>query len=266
MRAAPSPARLFQYPAVGGTALLATVVSIERLARPEVIGKLVVDDHAFHGEPWRLLTSALPHGSPLHLIFNVYWTWVIGSALEERFGHFRVFAAMVLMAAVPLAAEYAFFGAGIGLSGVGYGLFGWAWMVSRREPRFADVVDARTVQMFIGWGILCVIMTVTGIYPVANVAHGVGLLLGVCIGLATYRPAWSGAIVATCALSIAAATVGRPYVNLDRARSAHILAYAGQQALDAGNTEEAIRLFRKAVQLDPKYNDNLDYALLKAGR
>src|SRR5439155_11490753 len=139
MRAPPSPAKLLQYPASGGAALLAIAISIMSLLRSDVIDKLAIDDRAFWAEPWRLLTSTLPHLGVLHLVFNVYWTWVFGSALEERYGHFRLFLAMLLFAAVPLAAEWAFLHGGCGLSGVGYGLFGWAWMIARRDPRFRDV-------------------------------------------------------------------------------------------------------------------------------
>jgi hypothetical protein len=69
-----------------------------------------------------------------------------------------------------------------------------------------------------------------------------------------------------CALSMAAATVGRRYVNLDREHQGHVIAYAGQQALDAGDTDEAIRLFTKASQLDPKYRENLAYILSNSER
>jgi membrane associated rhomboid family serine protease len=264
MRAPPSPAKLLQYPAAGGVALLATAISIMSLARTDVIEKLAINDDAFWREPWRLLTSTLPHLGVLHLVFNVYWTWVFGSALEQRYGHFRLFLAMLLFAAVPLAAEWAFLHVGCGLSGVGYGLFGWAWMTARRDPRFRDVVDDNTVKLFIGWGILCVITTVTGVFPVANIAHGVGLLLGVLLGLAASQPAWWGVLVAVSALSLAAASVWRPKINFDREQAGHIIAYRGQQALDAGDTATAIRLFERAVRYDPKYEQNLAFARYKA--
>jgi hypothetical protein len=108
------------------------------------------------------------------------------------------------------------------------------------------------------------VTTLTDIYPVANVAHGVGLLLGVFVGLAIYHRAWWIALVAVCAISVTAAKLST-YLHFDPERAAHALAYAGQQALEAGKTDEAVRLFREAAALDPKWRANLDDAISKSG-
>ena len=36
--------------------------------------------------PWRLVTCVLPHGGPFHLVFNVYWIWMLGRIIESRLG------------------------------------------------------------------------------------------------------------------------------------------------------------------------------------
>ncbi|HXU71994.1 MAG TPA: rhomboid family intramembrane serine protease [Polyangia bacterium] len=254
MRKPPSLTQLPRFPATGGTALLALVTSLVGFAYPDRVDHFTIDGRALHGEPWRFLTAVLPHGGVLHLAFNLYWLWVFGTLVEERLGHFRTLALFLLFAAGSVAAEYALFASGIGLSGVGYGLFGMLWMLSSRDRRFADAVDTNTIGLFLIWGVGCAIATALHVMAVANAAHAMGLMLGVAVGLAmSANPAWWAAVAGLCALSAAGATIARPHVNLDRARAAQGEAWAGQQLRDAGKTDRALALFRAAATLDLKY-------------
>ncbi len=73
---------------VGGMALF-WVLS---LARPEVAGRLVLDMSAVRrGQAWRLFTFLLvpPQSGPIWVLVNLYFTWWIGSSLEQRLGPFR---------------------------------------------------------------------------------------------------------------------------------------------------------------------------------
>ncbi len=73
---------------VGGMALF-WVLS---MARPEVAGRLVLDMNAVrHGQVWRLFTFLLipPRSSPLWVMVNLYFTWWIGTSLEQNLGAFR---------------------------------------------------------------------------------------------------------------------------------------------------------------------------------
>ena len=130
------------------------------------------------GELWRLVTCMFPHGGVLHLLFNVYWLWVFGTLIEEVYGHAKTLALIILFAFGSGPLEFAFTVGGIGLSGVVYGLFGLLWVVSRHDDRFHEAVDERTIQLFIIWFFVCIATTWFGIFPVANVAHGAGLVLG----------------------------------------------------------------------------------------
>ena len=69
---------------------------------------------AFRHEPWRLFLSVLPHIGFLHIFFNVYWLWVLGTALEEVFGHAKTAALIVLFGVVSMTAEFALFEGGVG--------------------------------------------------------------------------------------------------------------------------------------------------------
>ena len=41
------------------------------------------------GEIWRFITPVFLHASPPHLLFNMYALFVLGTGLEQTFGHFR---------------------------------------------------------------------------------------------------------------------------------------------------------------------------------
>jgi len=214
----PSPKSLLHYPITGGVSLLAILVSGVRMAGHE-IPLLYLDDTWWQGQPWRLVTSALPHGGIFHLLFNLYWLWTFGTLVEQRFGELKTLGMFVLFAAGSGAAEYAFLAGGIGLSGVVYGLFGFLWILTRRDPRFRNVIDQHTRRLFVGWFFLCILLTIVGIMLIANIAHGMGAVLGVMLGEAVAgrrsRRRWARlAIVATAALCGVLASVARPYVNL----------------------------------------------------
>jgi GlpG protein len=237
-----------------------------------------MDDAARRGQVWRLVTSALPHGGFLHLAFNLYWLWVFGTALEEAFGPLRTAAVFLLLAAGSQAAEFAFLHGGVGLSGVGYGLFGLLWVLAHNDERFWDVVDSQTALVFVAWFFVCILLTVTQVMPVGNVAHGVGAVLGYLLGCAVVadgrqRLAYAGLTTGAVALSLLAASVGRPYVNLagrggeSRPVAGQRLAYLGYRELEARRDEAAADYFRKALALDPSqaswwYNLGVAYTRL----
>jgi membrane associated rhomboid family serine protease len=144
-RGLPAVAELARRPITTGL-VLAAIATTLLWESGFSIDALAMSPRAVGTEPWRLLTSALPHVGFLHLAFNAYWTLVLGGAIEARCGA-PVTALLVLGTAIASAAlEHALFAGGVGLSGVGYGLFGFAWVASKRHEAFEDVVDAATVQ------------------------------------------------------------------------------------------------------------------------
>jgi membrane associated rhomboid family serine protease len=132
------------------------------------------DVTAWHGEPWRLITSIFPHVGFWHLVFNVYWLWVFGCLVENVYGSLRFLAVLLLFAIGSTAAEYAVGQIGVGLSGVGYGLFGMVCVLSQKDERFRGAVDLQTIVLFCAWFFFCIFLTWAEILPVGNIAHGVG--------------------------------------------------------------------------------------------
>jgi membrane associated rhomboid family serine protease len=217
MRPAPRLSEIPRYPIVAGTGLLAIGVTLAWWAKVDV-PPLFATAMIRRGELWRLVTSMLPHAGILHLAFNIYWLWAFGTLVEEVFGHLKTAALILLFAFGSGAWEFALARGGVGLSGVGYGLFGLLWMLARYDQRFSDAIDARTVQLFVGWFFFCIVATVTNIMSVANIAHGTGAVLGILTGLAMARPDGRGlaaaGLGAVLFLGLWGATVGRPRINL----------------------------------------------------
>ena len=207
------------------------------------------------GELWRLVTNIFPHTDILHLLFNLYWIWIFGTIVEQVFGHLRTAALIVLFAIGSGSIEFAFARGGVGLSGVGYGLFGLLWILSTRDDRFRDVVDHRTVQLFVGWFIFCVVTTVTNIYPVANLAHAAGAVLGALTAFAIVAPSrrlvFSAAIVGILLIGLWGSTLGRPRINL-AAKAGYEEGKLGYDALVAGRDKEAARWLGDAVIYQPR--------------
>lgn len=83
---------------VGGMA----IVWVLSLAKPEFQERLSLDIQAVrHGEVWRLVTFLFipPPSSPLWILINLYFTWWVGSSLEQNWGAFK-FNAYYLLGAL----------------------------------------------------------------------------------------------------------------------------------------------------------------------
>ncbi len=215
-----------------------------------------MDSRAWHGEPWRLVTSALPHGGPFHLLFNLAWTWALGIWLERELGTLRYAGILLLLAAGSAAADFALESGGVGLSGVGYGLCFLLWVLQKRDSRFRGAVDLGTVKLFAYWFVLCIVLTELNIWQIANVAHASGAVLGALLGVAMGArggqrlAAWAG-LGGVLALTVVGSTVARPYVNFGGG-AAHEVANAALREMEAGRYDRGAKLLRQAVEQNPK--------------
>ena len=88
-----------------------------------------------NGEWYRLATVALLHGGILHLLFNMYWLWAIGTSLESVIGRWR-FGAIYVVSLIGGSSASLLFNASnipaVGASGAIFGLFGATVIVNRR--------------------------------------------------------------------------------------------------------------------------------------
>ncbi len=136
------------------------------------------------GQVWRLVTPIFIHFGVMHLVFNMMWMWDLGRLIENRRGEFFYCGFVLLVGIGSNLVQYGFtqipnFG---GMSGVVYGLLGYAWMQGRYGSSLGFALHKSTVVMMLGWFVLCW----TGMLgPIANWAHTAGLLMGVVWGYAT---------------------------------------------------------------------------------
>jgi GlpG protein len=243
---------MFRYPVNGVLAVAALIASIHFWTGGSIDG-LVVDHRAFVSEPWRLLSSALPHVDPFHFAFNLYWLFLFGKLVERRLGRVATAVTYTYLAATSSSAEYAMSGGGIGLSGVGYGLFGFLWVAVRTNSSWEGSLDQKTIRLFVGWFLLCILLTKLQVWNVGNFAHGAGALFGglaagSCLADADIRIRYRSGVLVGVLLVFLAATSARPWVNPD----SHVdeLSERAFAAMEEENYPEAVDLWQQALAIE----------------
>ncbi len=217
--------------------------------------ELIADPVTWKTEPWKLLTSTLLHVNVLHLVFNLYWTARFGMIVERTFGAWSAAGLFALLAVTSSAPQVALEGAGIGLSGIGYGLFGFLWVLSRWDRRDRIQLDGQTIGMFVVWFFLCIIATYTDMMAVGNVAHGAGAVVGAAIGwaVANRRPGWIARgwpLLAVLSALVLASTILRPYLAGSSVREQERFGHAWQ-TLQSGDNSRAEPLLAAIVEQHP---------------
>src|SRR5438105_15702725 len=98
---------------------------------------------------------------------NAYLLWLLGSRLERAIGSLPFLGFFLVAACVSSSFQLAVSDStGIGASGVVYAIFGFMWPTRHRYPRFNEVLDARTIQIFVIWLVGCVVATYLKVWNV----------------------------------------------------------------------------------------------------
>jgi membrane associated rhomboid family serine protease len=153
---------------------------------------LAVDD----GEWWRAITATFLHGTPMHILFNMYALYLLGGRMEPAVGSVP-FAGIYLASALAGSAASFFFGpditiiggqafatSSVGASGAIFGLFG-AWLVNAYRARHTPAGRAMLNQ----FGMLLLINLALPLF-IRNIdwrAHLGGLAAGALIAWAWSR-------------------------------------------------------------------------------
>ena len=147
------------------------------------------------GEVWRVITPIFIHYSLMHIVLNMMWLFSFGSPIEDRRGSLFMLllvAALAVTSNIGQAMEsswrnqLALFG---GMSGVGYGLFGYMAVKAKFDPREHYYLSPGTTFMAMLWFVLCILRDIPpfsnlladAIPAIANSAHAVGLLMGAIV-------------------------------------------------------------------------------------
>lgn len=139
------------------------------------------------GEYWRIFTPTLLHFSVLHFVFNTLWIWDIGRKLERILGSIIWSLGVVIIAVLSNVLQYEISGYPLfgGLSGVVYGLIGFAWLLPHLNKHWPVIINKQLMVFFVVW--LAVGYTpfpeMLGLGSMANTAHSIGLLSGLMLGL-----------------------------------------------------------------------------------
>lgn len=142
-------------------------------------------------EYWRILTPAFLHFSVVHIVFNCLWVWDIGRKLEVLVGKLVWILTVLITAILSNVLQFYFSGYPIfgGLSGVVYGLIGFAWLLPIVRSHYPVLISKGLMVFFMIWlGVGFTSLPETlGLGNIANTAHTIGLLSGlalcVCFGL-----------------------------------------------------------------------------------
>jgi membrane associated rhomboid family serine protease len=204
-------------------------------------------ERIWDGALWALVTSAFVHVALWHLVFNVYWLWRFGGAVERELGSFRFLVFVVAVAFLGSAFQLAASGGtGIGASGIVYGLFGFMWRSKEKVPRFAEILGPDTASFFFIWLIACLVATQAGFVSIANAAHFTGLSFGVLVAewrnRGSHRRLAVVAMALLCVLSLLA-TRSNPWsvrwlqhhaMKMHRAHQYEVAALAYERSLSFG--------------------------------
>jgi len=133
-----------------------------------------------HGQIWRLITPIFLHFGILHILFNMFILRDLGSLVELRQGGKTLIALVLVIGIGSNLGQYFYGGPGFGgISGVLYGLLGYAWIRSQCDPASRLYVSPSTLTMMLVWFFLCL----AGFIPnTANACHAYGLAMGMAIG------------------------------------------------------------------------------------
>lgn len=133
-----------------------------------------------HGEVWRLVTPIFLHLGILHILFNMFWLFDLGTMIERRQGALLLGVQVLVIAIASNLCQYFWAGPAGGMSGVVYGLFGYVWVHGWLNPASGFRISRQNITIMLVWLVLCM----TGwLGPIGNAAHVSGLVIGAAWGI-----------------------------------------------------------------------------------
>lgn len=134
-----------------------------------------------NGQLWRLFTPIIIHFGILHIAFNMVWLYQLGSAIEQHYSIKRFAMLVLIISLTSNLAQFIWSGPLFGgMSGVVYGLLGYVWTQGKYNPYARIGLNQNIAIMMLIWFVICWLGLVGNI---ANMAHTVGLVAGVVLGL-----------------------------------------------------------------------------------
>ena len=127
-----------------GLVIACVTIYLVQMALPSLGAQFAFVPAVASSQPWRFMTTAFLHASLMHLAFNMWALWVLGSALEPILGRWR-FAALCALSALggstmiywlaSPTAPASWLTSTVGASGAVFGLFAALFIIQRRFGR-----------------------------------------------------------------------------------------------------------------------------------
>ena len=154
------------YPVISSDSLLSLLAD---LSSPDVI--------------LRTLTPVFLHFGELHLVFNMLWLWYFGKQLEAIQPVWVFILLVFITGFISNTTQYLYIGYNNfgGMSGVVYGLIGYAWVIHSFMPHSYLLLNN---SMFVFFVVALILMEVIASSWIATAAHVGGLVSGLLIGVA----------------------------------------------------------------------------------
>jgi hypothetical protein len=133
-------------------------------------------------QPWRFLTSIFLHGSPTHLIFNLFALILFGLILEKFIGSRNFLLVFFISGILANIISINFYPRSLGASGAIFGIIGCLTIL---KPLMTVFAFSLPMPLFVA-SILWVLANIFGIFNpsgVGNIAHLSGLAVGLIFGI-----------------------------------------------------------------------------------
>ncbi len=202
--------------------------------------------HIFGGDYWGLISSNFFHVEIWHIAFNLYWLWFFGRKIEfESEKLFYIFL-ILSSALISSLAQLSFSPTtGIGLSGIGYALFGYLYVKSKTTEAYKGYLDKNTIYLFLFWLVLCIVLTKTGIMSIGNAAHIGGLAWGALLAYIGRRALYLQWIAGISYVGLLILMIFySPF-------STSYLSYQAYVLHNNQKVDEAITVYQKILKRDP---------------
>jgi GlpG protein len=150
------------------------------------------------GQLWRLFTPCLLHREFLHLLFNMFWAWLLLKQIEERLGKWKICLLIFSLGVISNLFQYLISGPYfLGFSGVIVGLAGFIWVRQKKAP-WEGYPLQKSTALFLLFFVIAMfalelltfalkLFTTLRISPhIANTAHIIGGLMGLLLGKSSF--------------------------------------------------------------------------------
>ena len=207
------------------------------------------------GQWWRLITCLFIHGNLLHIAFNMWCLWDLGSLAESLYGH-ATFAVVYLTAGIGASAASILWNPNVlsvGASGAVFGIAGALiasiYLGEFSMPRAAFASQLRSLVFFVGFNLIYGAMSAY----VDNGAHVGGLLSGLVLGavIAKLAPDRDSPVRRFAALALVVVILGGGVAWWLYSRDYQRHLQRGEGFLSEGRTDQAIAELEKVIQKRP---------------